>query len=434
MIVEDETVFVDTLTEDEKDEIYMTIIELAEEYLEEESVKMASVSFNDDFYADVTHILFQQLIENGLCQNDDYDDLYDIVSEVLASHFNEFPPYVSDYCPIVSVPLSPSKIQALKDQPQPVQRTPEWYAFRQGVITASNIGKIFISDAQLNSFIYEKCKNADIPPQMGGYVNTESSLHWGVKYEPLTSMLYEFRNKTIVGEFGCIRHPIHAFLAASPDGINVAPESPLYGRMIEIKNIVNREIDGVPSLLYWVQMQIQMECCDLDECDFVETRFKEYATAEEFYADDTKSLEGGEKGAIIAFISNIDGSLVYKYLPIGQEVPGNTDLEDWVNLTERYIPENTRMKSIAFWYLDEYSCVLIKRNRHWFQSAFPKIQETWDIIQREKVEGFEHRAPKKKPQKPAATGLLIQLGEDGDSHVIQNMPVTHPYSIVKTDL
>ena len=51
--------------------------------------------------------------------------------------------------------------------------------------------------------------------------------------------------------------------------------------MVEIKNIVNREISGRPSEAYWIQMQLQMECCNIDVCDFVETRFKEYETEEE---------------------------------------------------------------------------------------------------------------------------------------------------------
>ena len=46
-----------------------------------------------------------------------------------------------------------------------------------------------------------------------------------------------------------------------------------YGRLVEIKNIVNREITGIPKKEYWVQMQLQMEVTDLDECDFLETRF-----------------------------------------------------------------------------------------------------------------------------------------------------------------
>ena len=432
---DNEILFIDSLSDDEKEEMYTTIIELAEDYLIQESIKMSSSTFFEDFYLDITHVLFQQLMENGLCSENDYDDLYDMVTEVLMTNIvDDFTPYVSKYSSTVLHPPSLEKIQALKSQLQPAQRTPEWYAFRQGVITASNIGKIFNSDAQLNNFIDEKCKNIDIPPSQGGYINTESSVHWGVKYEPLTSMLYEHKNKTKIGEFGCIQHPKHAFLAASPDGINVAPDSSLFGRMIEIKNIVNRDIDGIPSSMYWVQMQIQMECCDLEECDFVETRFKEYATAEEFYMDNTHNIDSGEKGVILMFISKLDGSPIYKYLPIGYIVPEHDDLIRWADLIENYIPENASMKTVIFWYLDEYSCVLVKRNKHWFECAFPKIQETWNIIQKEKIEGFEHRAPKKKVQKPLLPGLLIQLGEDGDSHVIQNMPVTNTYSIIKTDL
>jgi hypothetical protein len=83
---DDETVFVDTLSEDEKEEIYMTIIEIVDEYLTEEIIKMHLPTFTEDFYTDVTHILFQQLFDNGICTNDDYEDLFDIVSEVTKEH------------------------------------------------------------------------------------------------------------------------------------------------------------------------------------------------------------------------------------------------------------------------------------------------------------------------------------------------------------
>jgi putative phage-type endonuclease len=177
---------------------------------------------------------------------------------------------------------SQNTIETLRNIVQPQQRTPEWYEFRQGLITASNIWKLFASDCQYNSLIYEKCQ--PVREFGNSYVNTESPMHWGVKYEPLTVMIYEMKNKTHVGEFGCIRHPQYSCIGASPDGINDDPAHPyLYGRMVEIKNIVNRDIDGIPSVAYWIQMQIQMETCDLDECDFVETQFKEYASAYEFW-------------------------------------------------------------------------------------------------------------------------------------------------------
>jgi hypothetical protein len=78
-----------------------------------------------------------------------------------------------------------------------------------------------------------------------------------------------------VDDFGCLQHDAHAFLGASPDGINVDPASQRYGRMLEIKNIVNRDITGIPKKEYWIQMQLQMETADLNECDFLETQFSE---------------------------------------------------------------------------------------------------------------------------------------------------------------
>ena len=49
-----------------------------------------------------------------------------------------------------------------------------------------------------------------------------------------------------------------------------------------------------------------------------------------------------------------------------------------------------------YWKLDEISCVLVKRNKHWFQNAIPIMTEIWNTIQNEKINGYDHRAPKAK--------------------------------------
>ena len=133
-------------------------------------------------------------------------------------------------------------------------------------------------------------------------------MHWGQKYEPVSIALYEHMYNAKVEDFGCIQHPEISCIGASPDGIVTDVNSDRYGRMLEIKNIVNRDIDGVASKAYWVQMQIQMETCDLDECDFLETRFKEYENEEAFYAPDNKHEH---RGVILYFIErvSIGGSL-----------------------------------------------------------------------------------------------------------------------------
>ena len=62
--------------------------------------------------------------------------------------------------------------------------------------------------------------------------------------------------------FGCIRHPTINFLAASPDGIDED------GTMIEIKCVYSRKITGIPKKVYYDQMQLQMEVCNLNKCIF----------------------------------------------------------------------------------------------------------------------------------------------------------------------
>ena len=50
-----------------------------------------------------------------------------------------------------------------------------------------------------------------------------------------------------------------------------------------------------------------------------------------------------------------------------------------------------------YWKLDQYSCVLVLRNREWFQTNIQTLQNIWNIIEHERSEGnFEHRAPKRK--------------------------------------
>ena len=49
------------------------------------------------------------------------------------------------------------QINILRSIPQPEQRTKEWYTFRHELMTASNLWKLFGTESQYNSLIYEKC-------------------------------------------------------------------------------------------------------------------------------------------------------------------------------------------------------------------------------------------------------------------------------------
>ena len=51
-------------------------------------------------------------------------------------------------------------------------------------------------------------------------ININSPMHWGQKYEPISQRFYEHMYSTELEEFGCLQHPRHQEVGASPDGIN----------------------------------------------------------------------------------------------------------------------------------------------------------------------------------------------------------------------
>ena len=287
-----------------------------------------------------------------------------------------------------------AKLAHIRAKPQPDQRTPEWYRFRHDLLTASNAGKAFESQACRNQLIYEKCKPLKEHEEKE-YVNTASPMHWGQKYEPVSRMIYEHLYKTRVADFGCLQHDAHLFLGASPDGINVDPASQRYGRMLEIKNIVNRDITGIPKKEYWIQMQLQMETADLNECDFLETQFSE---DDDEGNDEVKHTDALMTGTILYFMK--DGRPHYEYEPIGTT---RAESEAWFTDAMERNQVHMWMKTIH-WRLEKMSCVLVLRNQLWFQHAIKVLDEMWQTIVKERSnpQGCEHRAPKRRS--PIAPG------------------------------
>ena len=359
---------------------------LVEAYIKENINQYIQPTFHDSVIKEVAELLRVTLLD-CLCA----DDMSVIAEQAIAVFYRHIAPPRSNGNTFIRIKPNINKMRAkiefLQAVPQPEQRTPEWYAFRYQHLTASNIWKTFISDSTRNQLIFEKCQplNAESfsrPPSI------TSPMHWGQKYEPLSVMVYEAEYATRVSDFGCIPHKTIDFLAASPDGINTLTTAARYGRMLEIKNIVNREINGNPKMEYWVQMQLQMEVCDLNECDFLETRFVEYADLEAFQNDEEPSKY---KGLIMMFMKN-SGHPVYEYAPLNLAV---LDSEQWQEDMMEKHQELMWSKNI-YWKLDQLSCVLVLRNKLWFaNAALPQLKAIWSTIEQEKKTGYAHRGPKK---------------------------------------
>jgi hypothetical protein len=51
-----------------------------------------------------------------------------------------------------------------------------------------------------------------------------------------------------------------------------------------------------------------------------------------------------------------------------------------------------------YWKLEKLSCVLVLRNKSWFKNNIQSIENVWNIIEKERITGYEHRAPNRKPK------------------------------------
>ncbi|AGM15440.1 lambda-type exonuclease [Phaeocystis globosa virus PgV-16T] len=271
-----------------------------------------------------------------------------------------------------------AKIKKLTDVIQPEQRTDEWYIFRNSTLTASNIWKVFGTEASQSQLILEKCEPMNI--NKFKVTNTNSPMHWGQKFEPVSNMYYEYINNTTVTEFGCIPHPEFSYIAASPDGIVCDRNSPLYGRMIEIKNVVSRVITGIPKKEYWVQMQLQMEVCDLNECDFLETKFLEYDTQEDYENDN----EIEYKGVMLQYLK--DEAPYYVYAPFMLTDLNSAEYKKWYEEQEIANKDMELIKTI-YWKLVKISCVLVLRNKIWFKKIQPMVEVFWNKLVDERETG-----------------------------------------------
>jgi len=519
------------LSLEEMMDIETIIYDCMEDYMENQIETMYSPTFHKTMIIDITYLLNSILLEtNDKYKETDSHELEYMIETICSTFFetNELIP-VRSYMDSFPSSLLKQEIETIKKQieylrtiPQPKQRTPEWYEFRHQIITASNIWKVFGSENVRNSLIYEKClpyhSKQDDSTSSGSLINnnginlSNSSLHYGIKYEPVSVKIYEMKYKTKIEDFGCIRHAKYPFIGASPDGINVMLENPLdpqdkiddktiiskngrFGRMIEVKNIYNRVINGIPKQEYWIQMQIQMETCDLNECDFIETRFKEYENEEMFYknktstaaTEPTNEIEEDTclpeyKGVILYFIEKPfpktidkliqrvdkletpfletntsnnsieepekDNKMVmtepgshYVYMePIHKDKSiSKKEIDDWINLKTKELSSKYNLYETSYWYLDTFSCVLVKRNREWFQSVLPKFQDFWNIIEKERVDGYEHRISSRLKQKKEKQ-LIVKQGDACNENIIFDdsvhsidVPKNNNYLIIKLE-
>lgn len=284
------------------------------------------------------------------------------------------------------------RVEALKRKPQPVQRTPAWYKERQTRITASeaasclskseNVCREYVKQFNIEGFKYKErealnpyesredyiIKKCDAYRGQNNFKDNAFTL-WGKKYEEVANRLYMQLKGVRVHEFGLISHDDYEWLAASPDGITDD------GVMLEIKCPKSRKInEEMIPLYYWVQVQIQLETCDLDECDFLECEIVEY-TDDEKWRNAIGMIKEGEKKAFgMLLCEKSEDEPRHKYPPVEIE-----QVEQYY----KWMQENkNETDTVTYYVISKYHITNIKRSKEWFESVKKDIKETWDIIRR----------------------------------------------------
>tara|TARA_B100002051_G_scaffold271227_1_gene305534 strand:+ start:5603 stop:6466 length:864 start_codon:yes stop_codon:yes gene_type:complete len=160
------------------------------------------------------------------------------------------------------------KVMKLLFKRQIEQRTEDWYEQRDAILTASDcataIGKNPYGKNPRRQLIMKKAKvkGNGMDPHMA------RAVEHGQKYEDEAFQIYMCQNPHLAPFFkvGLVMHDKHRFLGASPDGVTKD------GIVIEIKCPISRQITNEVPPVYIPQVQLQMECLDLDVCHFVQYR------------------------------------------------------------------------------------------------------------------------------------------------------------------
>ena len=174
----------------------------------------------------------------------------------------------------------------------PIQKSDEWHRLRRNRIGGSECGTL------LDMNKYQAQYTFILDKVLGAEFKGNAATYHGNVFEDVVRMMYEYNNDVHTEEFSSMPHATNSILAASPDGI-VSPYcrdmktlTPLVGRMLEIKCPTMRKIkyegnikDMICPIYYWCQIQQQLECLNLNECDFIQCNIERYESRDEWLED-----------------------------------------------------------------------------------------------------------------------------------------------------
>jgi putative phage-type endonuclease len=267
------------------------------------------------------------------------------------------------------------------------QRTDAWHTKRGQMLTASEIYK-GLADSTTQQR-YELILSKLVPREYTAPGKGPKALVWGTQFEPIAKQIYMYKlfNHIDIVDLPCIPHPNVDFLGASPDGIIVTDNKDdyRYGKLVEFKCPISREFtenSPIPPA-YFHQMQLQMECTGIDECEYIEMQFKELNYTD--YVNCKSEIKS-------FFLTHKEtGETFYKNF----ETP-----TDYVTWKEAIVGDNWEEYIATFWSLNNWRSVTVKHDPNWLNLHLPSLSALW-------AEVLEYRKSGTLPQSPKEKTMMV---------------------------
>lgn len=281
-----------------------------------------------------------------------------------------------------------AKVKAIQEAPQIPQRTEEWFKHFGKVVTASEFSALFTNTKRRRDLVLSKVNPSTDSSSFQHACPTTSmtALGWGIRFEPVVKQLLEYRDKCKLFEPGRLYHRTNTHLAASPDGL-VAEAMNLeqLARLVEIKCPYSRTIGGEIPSDYWIQMQIQMEVADIDECEYIEVEL----VSEKSNQTGPVDLSGTTYQGIVYLIKKQvqEGEAFdYKY------IYGDIDSQE-----RPAIPQGYECMETIPWGLKRWNRKIVSRDRKWYESTKSWQDSFWNDVEAVKQGHEIHQPLSKKP-------------------------------------
>ena len=297
-------------------------------------------------------------------------------------------------------------LQKLMENPGIVQRTPEWYAARNEIVSASDFAQALGCAKFGNQRDFFR-KKAGLPDEQEPFDGSVPPLKWGTMLEPIAQALYTAVNAgVIVHEFGLLRHPTLDFIGASPDGITET------GVMVEIKCPYRRKIvPGECPTQYYYQIQGQLAVCGLDQCDFWEVEIEESLYGPDDPEWIAAEAEGGAeygRGVLLETGSEKAPEFVYPDPVVGGSVES---LLAWIEETKRKDRVDGKRWIAHWWWIRRRGTTRIPYDPAFCEDMFARLAQVWQRV-------LEYRADRER--------YLAEVGT-ANSYVSSSAPIMIPF-------